>query len=139
VPPQPWPNPPKILAPAPPPTRKDEAERTKVKRFTPLNPPIIQKQVAEPRPPLAQKKGMNNLPDEDIEMVDDSGDKGKNMEKVYIPRNPPKMQFTTDLKQKVNMCQVMDQLYEQEVKLPLGTILGISGEVSKEFNNGTQC
>ncbi|KAF9514808.1 hypothetical protein BS47DRAFT_1392069 [Hydnum rufescens UP504] len=138
VPPRPQPNPPKVLAPTPAPNRKDETETTKAKPFTPSNPPTILKQMAEPRPPLAHKKGMNNLPDEDIEMVDDSGDKTKNQEKVYIPRNPPKMQFTTDLRQKVNICQVMDQLYEQEVKLPLGVVLGISGEVSKEFNNATR-
>ena len=94
--------------------------------------------MVEPRPRLVNKKGMNNLPDEDIEMIDDSGDKGKNQEKVYIPRTPPKMQFTTDLRQRVNIHKVIDQLYEQEVKLPLGVVLGISGEVSKEFNNATR-
>ena len=71
-------------------------------------------------------------------MIDPASDKQKAPEKIYSPRNPPKMQFTTDLRQKVNIQKVMSQLYDQEVKLPLGVILGISGEVSKELNNATR-
>jgi hypothetical protein len=91
-------------------------------------PPVILKRPAEPRDPLAEKGKLNNIADEDIEMIDASEKKAP--DKVYIPRIPPKMQFTTNLRSRIDVKKVMDSLYEQEVKLPLGVVIGISGEIS---------
>jgi hypothetical protein len=131
--------PPKILPPPSTAGRHDsENELPRTKQSTFPSPPIILKRTQVPKTPLTPRPKMNNIPDEDIEMIEPQSDKQKVPEKTYAPRNPPKMQFTTDLRQKVNIHKVMDQLYEQEVKLPLGVILGISGEVSRELNNATR-
>ena len=125
--------PPKIVAPTPP--KKQDENLPKPRPA--MNPPVILKR-PDPRGPLVPPARMNNIPEDDIEMIDPSSDRQKKPDKTYIPRTPPKMQFTTDLRQKVNIHKVMDQIYEQEVRLPLGVILGISGEVSKEFNSATR-
>jgi hypothetical protein len=131
--------PPRVLIPPPPKAVKPKASEIEPPkmRMDPAKPPIILKRAVEFKVPPVPKEKLNNIPNEDIEMADAHNDKPK-VERVYTPRVPPKMQFTTDLRQKVDIQKVMTQIYDQEVKLPLGTILGIAGEVSKELNNATR-
>lgn len=133
------PGPVRVLIPPPPTSvRPDTAGNDPSRaKIGPPKPPIIMKRPVEIKQPSAPKERMNNIPDDDIEMIDAPVDKPKD-DRVYTPRTPPKMQFTTDLRRKVNIQQVMTQIYDQEVKLPLGIILGISGEVSKELNSATR-
>ena len=128
----------RVVGPFPPKARMDENPSQGSKPYSQLALPIILKRPvdhpSEPKAPM-KKDRVNNMPDEDIEMVDAPSEKRKEAERVYVPKTPPKMQFTTDLRQKVSLPKVMNSLYEQEVKLPLGVLLGISGDISKELNN----
>ena len=101
------------------------------------HPPVILKRPTEIKEPLSDKGKLNNIADDDIEMIDGS-EKRKGPDKVYTPRVPPKMQFTTNLRNRVDVKKVMESLYEQEVKLPLGVVIGISGEISRNFSEDTR-
>ncbi|KAF9515407.1 hypothetical protein BS47DRAFT_1360987 [Hydnum rufescens UP504] len=100
-----------------------------------LPPSVILKQSTRPLEPLMEKGRLNNTPDEDIEMVD-TPTKQKMSECRSTSHLLPKMQFTTNLRSRVDVRKVMDSLYDQEVKLPLGVIIGISVEVSRNESLG---
>lgn len=143
VPPLPRPNVPRLQVPAPKPPPKPVSRRPLDENDSLVppvqfpKPPVILRRPQPDRTPLTEQR-MNNIPDQDIEMVDDVPEKSKDQGRTYIPRNPPKMQFTTNLRRKVDITKIMNQIYDQEVKLPLGAILGMSGEVSREVNNDTK-
>lgn len=91
----------------------------------PVNPPSILKR----SPPTPTR--MNNVPNEDIEMMDLPDETSKGPERLHPPRAPAKLEFTSEAKQDFNSDKFFEGVLRQPLTVTLGELLGASGEVSR--------